>query len=42
VEIEQQHCGGNTLPVFKERIKPGGMDKLLIFKRKFITGGWVI
>lgn len=24
VEIEQQHCGGNTLPVFKERIKPGG------------------
>lgn len=42
VEIEQQHCGGNTLPVFKERIKPGGMDKLLIFKRKFITEGWVI
>lgn len=23
VSIEQQHCGGNTLPVFKERLQAG-------------------
>lgn len=23
VSIEQQHCGGNTLPVFKERLHAG-------------------
>ncbi|KAL4218277.1 hypothetical protein ACF0H5_023013 [Mactra antiquata] len=23
VSIDQQHCGGNTLPVFKERLQPG-------------------
>ena len=24
VIVEQQHCGGNTLTVFKERLLPGG------------------
>ncbi|CAC5369498.1 unnamed protein product [Mytilus coruscus] len=32
VEIEQQHCGGNTLPVFKERIKPG--DEFTFISRR--------
>jgi hypothetical protein len=27
VSIEQQHCGGNTLPVFKERLQAGSMYK---------------
>lgn len=26
VTIDQQHCGGNTLPVFRENLKPGGMQ----------------
>lgn len=25
ISIDQQHCGGNTLTVFKENLKPGGM-----------------
>ncbi|CAG2234040.1 unnamed protein product [Mytilus edulis] len=32
IEIEQQHCGGNTLPVFKERIKPG--DEFTFISRR--------
>lgn len=34
VLVEQQHCGGNTLHVFKERLLPGcelgGFDRSLI------------
>ena len=23
ITVEQQHCGGNTLPVFREKVLPG-------------------
>ena len=27
--VEQQHCGGNTLTVFRRKIMPGGKDLIM-------------
>lgn len=31
ISIDQQHCGGNTLTVFKENLKPGGMFNFVAY-----------
>lgn len=31
IQVEQQHCGGNTLTVFKERLVPGSELPCLFF-----------
>ncbi|KAL8572572.1 hypothetical protein ACOMHN_017206 [Nucella lapillus] len=34
VTIEQQHCGGNTLTVFKERLEPGSKFEFISYRHR--------
>ncbi|XP_076457028.1 uncharacterized protein LOC143291186 isoform X2 [Babylonia areolata] len=34
VVVEQQHCGGNTLTVFKERLTPGSTFELISYRHR--------